>query len=146
MATSVSIHAPEGHLRRREVRVADERLAAVLRGEGRLLFDGGMGTMLQAAGLEAGEAPELLCLTDPEQITRIHAAYVEAGSDVVTTNTFGANARKLAEGARAQGLVRVPTVTQVFEAAIACARAAHPRYVAADIGPTGALLRPSSSG
>ncbi len=120
----------------------DDHLRAVLAGEKFLLFDGGMGTMLQAAGLKAGAAPELLCLTNPQQITQIHAAYVTAGSDVVTTNTFGANARKLAEGAHAAGMVRVPTVEQVFQAAIACARAAHPRYVAADIGPTGALLRP----
>ncbi len=120
----------------------DDHLRAVLAGEKFLLFDGGMGTMLQAAGLKAGAAPELLCLTNPQQITQIHAAYVAAGSDVVTTNTFGANARKLAEGAHAAGMVRVPTVEQVFQAAVACARAAHPRYVAADIGPTGALLRP----
>ncbi len=142
MATSITIHAPEGHLRRRRVRVADERLAAVLTGKATLLFDGGMGTMLQAAGLQAGECPELLCLTDAERIADVHRAYVAAGSEVVTTNTFGANARKLAEGAHAQGLVRIPTVAQVFEAAIACARAARPRYVAADIGPTGSLLRP----
>ncbi|MBR3159392.1 MAG: homocysteine S-methyltransferase family protein [Atopobiaceae bacterium] len=142
MATSVVIHAPEGRLHRRKVRVTDEHLAAVLAGESTLLFDGGMGTMLQAAGLQAGECPELLCLSDAERITDIHRAYVAAGSEVVTTNTFGANARKLAEGARTQGLVRVPTVTQVFEAAIACARAAGSRYVAADIGPTGSLLRP----
>ncbi|MBR3317787.1 MAG: homocysteine S-methyltransferase family protein [Atopobiaceae bacterium] len=142
MRTSVTIHAPEGHLQKRCVRVADEHLAAVLAGKERLLFDGGMGTMLQEAGLAAGECPELLCLTKPQQITAVHEAYVAAGSEVVTTNTFGANATKLAEAARAQGIVRVPTVTQVFEAAVACARAARPRYVAADIGPTGALLRP----
>ncbi len=120
----------------------DDHLRAVLAGDEFLLFDGGMGTMLQAAGLEVGESPELLCLTQPQKITSIHAAYVAAGSEVVTTNTFGANARKLAEGTRAAGLVRVPTVAQVFQAAIECARAAHPRYVAADIGPTGSLLRP----
>ena len=120
----------------------DDHFRAVLAGDEFLLFDGGMGTMLQAAGLKAGAAPELLCLTNPQQITDVHAAYVSAGCDVVTTNTFGANARKLAEGAHAAGLVRVPTVSQVFESAVSCARAACPRYVAADIGPTGSLLRP----
>ena len=112
-----------------------------------IFFDGGMGTMLQAAGLAAGECPELLCLTNPQQITDIHAAYVAAGSEVITTNTFGANARKLAEGTHAAGMptLRTPSVEEVFQAAIACARAAHPRYVAADIGPTGALLRPMGS-
>lgn len=142
MSTGITTHAPGGHLTPRHVHTADERLRAVLAGKEYLLFDGGMGTMLQSAGLAAGECPELLCLTDAQQITRIHAAYVTAGSEVVTTNTFGANARKLAEGARAAGMVRVPTVAQVFQAAIACARAAGPRYVAADIGPTGSLLRP----
>ncbi len=142
MSSAITIHAPEDRLAARQVRVADDHLRAVLAGEKFLLFDGGMGTMLQAAGLEAGKSPELLCITEPQKITAIHAAYVAAGSDVVTTNTFGANARKLAEGARASGMVRVPTVTQVFQAAIACARAAGPRYVAADIGPTGGLLRP----
>ena len=142
MATNVTIHAACGHLRRRTLHVADAHLRDVLEGKAPLLFDGGMGTMLQAAGLEPGECPELLCLTDAQKITSVHAAYVAAGSEVITTNTFGANARKLAEGTHAQGLLRVPTVTQVFEAAVGCARAAHPRYVAADIGPTGSLLRP----
>lgn len=67
----------------------DETMAAVLRGERFLVFDGAMGTMLQQAGLEAGELPELLCLTNPEEITGIHIQYVEAGSEVVTANTFG---------------------------------------------------------
>ena len=142
MANSDSIHAPKGHLEPRRTRVSDEYLEEVLAGRKPLLFDGGMGTMLQQAGLAAGAVPELLCLTDAAKITAIHAAYVAAGSDVVTTNTFGANALKLAEAAHAAGLVRVPTVTQVFNAAVACARAANPRYVAADIGPTGSLLRP----
>ena len=147
MQSSVTIHAPQDRLRTRHVRVVDEHLADVLAGKAHLLFDGGMGTMLQAAGLAAGECPELLCLTNPQQITGIHAAYVAAGSEVVTTNTFGANARKLAEGTRAAGMptLRTPSVDEIFTAAIACARAAHPRYVAADIGPTGALLRPMGS-
>ena len=132
-ASSVTIHAPEGHLAPRETRVADARLARVLAGDDTLIFDGAMGTQLQLAGLDAGELPELLCLSDPEKITGVHRAYVEAGSDVVTTNTFGANARKLGEAA---------SVREVFSAAVACARAANPGYVAADIGPTGALLRP----
>ncbi|MDO4806406.1 MAG: homocysteine S-methyltransferase family protein [Coriobacteriales bacterium] len=142
MVSGLTIHAPKNRLAPRRVRVADDHLQAVLDGAEYLLFDGGMGTMLQAAGLKAGASPELLCLTDPQKITDIHAAYVAAGSDVVTTNTFGANAAKLRDGSRAAGLVKMPTVEQVFQAAIACARAAKPRYVAADIGPTGSLLRP----
>lgn len=114
-------------------RIKDDKLAAVLAGEDFLVFDGAMGTQLQARGLAAGELPELLCLTNPDEITQIHAAYVAAGSDVVTTNTFGANRDKLGDAA---------TVEQIFSAAIGCARASGARYVAADIGPTGQLLEP----
>lgn len=124
---------PQGHVARRTLRIKDEHLARVLEGKDFLLFDGAMGTQLQARGLAAGEIPELLCLTNPEEITEIHAAYVAAGSEVVTTNTFGANATKLGDAA---------TVDQIFSAAIGCARASGARYVAADIGPTGALLQP----
>ena len=129
------------HMKARTPRM-DDYLSRVLTGAAPLVFDGAMGTQLQAAGLKAGAAPELISLREPEKITAIHAAYVAAGADVVTTNTFGANRMKLEEGARAEGLVRTPSVAEVFSAAIRCAREAHPRYVAADIGPTGALLKP----
>lgn len=113
--------------------LADNDLRAVLEGQRCLLLDGGMGTMLQAAGLAAGAKPELMNLTHPEVITSIHAAYVAAGSEVVTTNTFGANELKLGEDA---------TVEEVFAAAAKAARASGARYVAGDIGPIGTLLRP----
>ncbi|MDO5043226.1 MAG: homocysteine S-methyltransferase family protein [Slackia sp.] len=118
---------------RDRLRIADDYLERVIAGEEYLVFDGAMGTMLQAAGLEAGELPELLCLTSPDEVTAIHRRYVEAGSQAVTTNTFGANARKLGDAA---------SVHEVFAAAVSCVRAAGARYVAADIGPTGALLAP----
>ncbi len=118
---------------KRVVRVKDDRLRRVLEGNEFLQFDGAMGTQLQARGLAAGETPELLCLSDPAEITEIHGAYVAAGADVVSTNTFGASRTKLGASA---------TVEEIFEAAVACARAAHPHYVAADLGPTGALLEP----
>ena len=117
----------------RTPRVKDDHLRRVLAGQDLLLFDGAMGTQLQARGLAAGEVPELLCLTNPRQITQIHQAYVQAGSEVVTTNTFGASAPKLGDAA---------TVEEVFSAAVACAKASGARYVAADIGPTGSLLEP----
>ena len=64
--------------------------------KGFVLFDGAMGTMLQEAGiLSAGAIPELLNLSHPEDITKIHQKYIEAGCQVATTNTFGANAKKL---------------------------------------------------
>ena len=111
----------------------DLDLKAVLEGRRHLLLDGGMGTMLQKAGLKAGDLPELLNFTDPDEIRAVHRAYVEAGSEVVTANTFGANRLKL-EGKAA--------VADVFAAAVRCAREAGARWVAADIGPLGALLRP----
>ena len=94
------------------LRVKDDYLQQAIDGCAYLVFDGAMGTMLQRRNLKAGELPELLCLSQPDEITAIHREYVEAGSQVVTTNTFGANARKLDGAAR---------VDEVFAAAIACA-------------------------
>ena len=124
---------PKDRLAPRPRRVRDEHLAAVLRGEEFLLFDGAMGTQLQARGLAAGELPELLCLTNPSEIREVHAAYVAAGAEVVTTNTFGANSAKLGDAA---------SVGEVLSAAVSCARESGARYVAADLGPTGQLLEP----
>ena len=124
---------PETRLEPRRLRVADDYLQGVLDGKNFLVFDGAMGTQLQARGLAAGELPELLCLTNPGEIAEVHAAYVAAGADVVTTNTFGANRDKLGDAA---------TVEQIFNAAVSCARVSGARYVAADIGPTGQLLEP----
>ena len=116
------------------LRIKDERLARVLEGRGFLVFDGGLGTMIQKAGLDgAVNPPDLLNLTNPDAIEAIARAYVEAGSDVVTTNTFGSNARKLAGRA---------SVAEVYAAAARIARSAGARYVAGDIGPTGALIEP----
>lgn len=88
--------------------------------------------MLQAAGMKAGALPELLNFDEPEVITDIQRQYVQAGCDVITANTFGANAHKL-DGAA--------TVADVFAAAVSAPRRGA-RYVAGDIGPIGALLRP----
>lgn len=97
-----------------------------------LLFDGAMGTMLQKAGLPAGAAPEKMNLTAPEAVERIHAAYVEAGADILTANTFGASRRKLGEDP-----------TPYIAAGISAARrAADMRLVALDVGPLGTLLEP----
>ena len=108
-------------------------LEQVLAGKAYLVFDGAMGTMLQRSALVAGELPELLCLTDPAGVTAIHAAYVEAGSQAITTNTFGANRLKLGDAA---------TVDEVFAAGVRCVRDAGAAYVAADLGPTGELMSP----
>ena len=63
--------------------------------KGFILFDGGMGTQLQLKGLKAGECPEMWNVTHPEIITEIHRAYFEAGANIATTNTFGANPIKI---------------------------------------------------
>lgn len=106
---------------------------------GRLFFDGGMGSMLQAAGLPDGMLPDVWSVENPEAVRAVHRAYLEAGSRILTTNTFGTNAQKLAP----YGL----TARQVMSAAVENARAAirdagTEAYVAADLGPTGKLLKP----
>ena len=107
--------------------------------EGRLFFDGGMGSMLQEAGLPEGLLPDLWNLQNPRAVEAVHRAYLEAGSQVITTNTFGAFEDKLSP----YGV----TAAQVMEAAVQCARRAMEEtgksaYVAADLGPTGRLLKP----
>lgn len=106
-----------------------------------LLFDGAMGTMLQQKGLKIGENPELFALENPEKLMEIHKLYLEAGCNVVTTNTFGANGLKLDKLGY--------TVEEVVENAVKMARCAiekvdksKPRYVALDIGPIGEMLEP----
>ena len=102
-----------------------------------ILLDGGMGTMLQAAGLQLGARPEELNITDPEQIQRIHGMYAAAGSRIINTNTFGASPRKLARSAY--------TLEEVVAAGVACCkRACQPfgALTALDIGPLGELLEP----
>lgn len=114
--------------------IKDEHLRRALLGEEFLIVDGAMGTQLQERGLaDAGQIPELLNFSNPDDITAIHERYVAAGAQVITTNTFGANACKL-EG-RAE-------VAEVYAAAAACARRAGAPYVAGDVGPIGALLEP----
>ncbi len=100
------------------------------------VLDGGMGTMLQAAGLGLGERPEIFGMQHPEIVEKIQRAYVDAGSDIIYANTFGANAHKLA------GLN--VTVEDVINANVAAAkRAAGGRAkVALDVGPIGELMEP----
>lgn len=118
----------------RELQIKDEHLARVLAGTDFLLQDGAMGTMLQAAHLiQDGTVPDLLNLSHPHDITAIHQAYVDAGAEMITLNTFGANRYKLEGSAR---------VADVFKAAADNARAAGARYLAGDIGSIGALLEP----
>jgi 5-methyltetrahydrofolate--homocysteine methyltransferase len=105
-----------------------------------LLLDGAMGTMLQQNGLKPGEKPELFNLSQPNVIKKIHTEYFKAGSQIVLTNTFGANAHKLA------GTSTTPQA--VITSAVRIAKEAASPFkgrVALDIGPLGELLAPSGT-
>ena len=102
-----------------------------------ILLDGGMGTQLQAAGLPMGQLPELWNLTEPEKITAVHRRYVEAGSRVLYTNTFGVNGLKASRFGH--------SVSELVAAGVRCAKAAvhgEDVRVALDIGPLGQILEP----
>ena len=107
--------------------------------ENLLYLDGGMGTLLQDAGLLPGEHPEHWNLTHPEAIQKIHRDYYDAGSHVVNTNTFGANSLKFSD-ADLETIIRAA----VENARIAreASTATQPKFIALDIGPTGRLLKP----
>ncbi len=100
----------------------------------RLYFDGGTGTILQEQGLAPGQAPESLNLSAPETITALHRAYLNAGCDIIKTNTFGIHRLKY------------ENYRELIEAGLACAREAvngdETKYIAYDIGPIGRLLEP----
>lgn len=105
--------------------------------QGFIQLDGAMGTLLQQNGLKPGMHPEEMNLLHGEAVTAIHRTYVEAGSRIIYTNTFGASARKLASA----GL----TPEEVIPAAVRLAKAATAgtdALVALDIGPLGELLEP----
>ncbi|MBQ8005037.1 MAG: homocysteine S-methyltransferase family protein, partial [Clostridia bacterium] len=102
-------------------------------------LDGGMGTMLQASGLPAGELPERLNISSPDLIRDIHRAYFDAGSNIVCTNTFGANPLKFSPD----------ELEKIISAAVQNVRLASEssasdseKFAALDIGPLGKLLKP----
>ncbi|MGL5438954.1 MAG: homocysteine S-methyltransferase family protein [Filifactoraceae bacterium] len=106
-----------------------------------ILLDGGMGSSLQQRGMKAGEAPELLNITNPQLIIDIHKGYYESGANIVYTNTFGANSLKAKE--------QNYNLEEVVKAGIENAKAARDlvdngrqKFVALDIGPLGKLLKP----
>ena len=99
-----------------------------------VILDGGMGTLLQGAGLRPGELPERWNISHADEVTAIHRAYFDAGSNVVNTNTFGASPLKFSG----------EELEAVISAAVANARRAaaesmgtQEKFVALDIGPTG---------
>ncbi len=100
----------------------------------RLYFDGGTGTLLQEMGLKGGEPPELWNISNPQKITALHKAYLDAGSDIISTNTFGINKFKY------------DNYEELIIAGIDCAKKAvgnsNDRFIAFDLGPSGKLLEP----
>ena len=101
-----------------------------------VVFDGGMGTQLQAKGMKGGELPEMWNLEHPDVVLELQSAYVEAGCDILKTNTFGGNALKLKKSGH--------SVAEVVSAALDIAHkaSAGKTAVALDIGPLGRLLEP----
>ena len=104
-----------------------------------LIFDGGMGTLLQSKGLKVGELPERFNITNPTAVQQIHKSYFDAGCNVVTTNTFGANSLKFS----------LEELEEIIKSAVENARIAQknsktsqPKWVALDLGPTGKMLKP----
>jgi 5-methyltetrahydrofolate--homocysteine methyltransferase len=105
-----------------------------------VIFDGAMGTQLQKKGLRLGEVPETLNIKDSRLITDIHREYIEAGANVITTNTFGANEHKLKNTGY--------SVEEVIDAAVRTAKEARGDkdvYIALDMGPIGELVEPMGS-
>ena len=104
-----------------------------------IFLDGGMGTLLQVQGLKAGELPERWNVTHSEVITQIHKAYYDAGSNVVNTNTFGANSLKFSDE-ELEEIVKcaVQNAKNAKEQSVS----AQEKWIALDIGPTGRMLKP----
>ena len=104
-----------------------------------VILDGGMGTLLQERGLQPGEAPESWNITHPDDVTAIHQAYFDSGSNVVNTNTFGANILHFSEG-ELEEIIR--SAVDNAKKAAASSDSPQEKFVALDIGPTGRLLKP----
>ena len=131
-----------GDLRRRPVdSPASDRWRALLAEDRPILADGAMGTMLFSAGLQFGDPPEVWSETQPEVVRRIHRGYIEAGSRILLTNTFGGNRLRL-------GLHRLDKrVAEINQTAAILLRAEVDVHgggalVAGDIGPSGAIMAP----
>ncbi|MEY7999128.1 homocysteine S-methyltransferase family protein [Clostridium sp. Mt-5] len=103
-----------------------------------IFFDGAMGTMLQKYGLQVGQLPEVFNVTNPETIKKIHRQYLQAGSDIIIANTFGANELKYNFSSY--------TIKDVITAGVKIAKEeAGDKLVALDIGPTGQIMEPTGS-
>lgn len=116
-------------------------LGALLASGQPIVADGAMGTMLFSLGLQRGESPERWNIERPDAVRTVYRAYIEAGSQIILTNTFGGNRLRLAMHHLEN------RVTEINQAAAQAARleadaAAHPVAVGGSIGPTGHMLAP----
>lgn len=107
-----------------------------------IIFDGAMGTVLQQRGLKAGDIPERLNIEESEEIIDIHKNYLKAGAEILTTNTFGANALKMAD---IDYSVEEVIAAGVENAKKAVVESGIDAAVALDMGPLGELLEPMGS-
>lgn len=102
-----------------------------------IIFDGAMGTQLQERGLKTGECPEYMNISHPDVVFDIHKSYINAGADVIETNTFGANRAKLAKYG-----IEKETAKIIGESVRIAKNAAQEKSVALSIGPIGEILKP----
>lgn len=104
-----------------------------------VVLDGAMGTLLQESGLKSGELPERWNISHPERIVDIHKAYLDAGSNIISTNTFGANSLKFSE---AELREIISSAVNNARLAIKSSKGKQEKWIALDIGPTGRMLKP----
>ena len=106
-----------------------------------LIFDGAMGTMLQQKGLKRGENTDLFGFKNPDKLMEIHRLYLDAGANVITTNTFGANELNLDKFGYTVEEV-VDNAVNIAKKAIEKSDKSKPRFIALDMGPIGEMLEP----
>lgn len=118
-----------------------DKLSDLLARRGWLLADGAMGTSLFALGLESGDAPDLWNIDAPEKVAEVHRGFVDAGADIILTNTFGANRYRLQLHAAEQRVLELNRAGAAIAREVVD-RAGREGLVAGDIGPTGELMQP----